>query len=163
MDDREPKKIREFLSEICCVPIEVKRVKTGDYICTSNGVTMVIERKTLSDLAGSIVDGRIFSQVERMQEYLPAAVVICGSKKELLKRSEINYNSVLGTIAWISSLGITVVKEEDPEDLTYLILKLFEKKLKVKMFIEFTPKKSKKKVNPKTLNTPVELTVIVEK
>lgn len=59
IDDRESKVIPFFKEEYPDIELEVKRIQVGDYVISFNDIILfVIERKTWSDLASSIKDGR---------------------------------------------------------------------------------------------------------
>jgi ERCC4-type nuclease len=58
IDDREHA-IIPYFKNITNINIEIKRITTGDYcIMIKNKIIIIIERKTWSDLANSIKDGR---------------------------------------------------------------------------------------------------------
>ena len=153
IDDREPILYAEILSQHVSIPIEIKRMKTGDFYCDP----VIVERKTIFDFAGSIVDGRIFSQFERLRKYPKPFIVITGCKRELLEKSEINYNSILACEAWLASNGVTVIREESIEDSAYLIGKIFEKHGLLQWITPVEPKvktaRNKKKGKQSGVNT----------
>lgn len=64
VDDRESRSaVLDALKEQDGVKIEVVRLSVGDYLIDD---LFLFERKTLIDLAGSIKDGRLFSQGLRL-------------------------------------------------------------------------------------------------
>ncbi len=142
----------EILAEHINIPIEIHRLKTGDFLISDNSV--IIERKTIFDFAASIIDGRIFTQFDRLKKYPHAYIVITGSKKELEEKSEINYHSMLATEAYLAVNGVSVIHEEDLDDAAYLIGKIFEKSAKLQWMNDGKPKekcKAKKKRIRKTV------------
>lgn len=71
-DDREDKVV-PFLVTACeannLPPPVVRRIHTGDFgICAGGRLLMIVERKTLKDLASSIASGRLEGQVDNMLE-----------------------------------------------------------------------------------------------
>jgi len=48
--------------------VEVKRLGVGDYLLTGRRGDVLVERKTSTDLASSIIDGRLFSQIRDLSE-----------------------------------------------------------------------------------------------
>lgn len=66
VDDREPENIAKDLGKLPGMKVIVSRMETGDILYPMG--QMVIERKTVSDLLGSIASDRVFDQVSRMVE-----------------------------------------------------------------------------------------------
>ncbi len=63
-DDREQQcGVLQALNEMDHVETQVWRLELGDYLVENR---LLVERKTLSDFAISIVDGRLFSQATRL-------------------------------------------------------------------------------------------------
>ena len=128
VDNREPLNVVELLAKNSPLPIEFKQLVTGDYVVEDDD-TVAIERKTLSDFADSIVDRRLFNQVDRLRKFPHSYVLISGKLDEV--RSNVSPHAILGAVAYIASLGITVVKVDSDEELVYLILKLLERHKKL--------------------------------
>jgi len=64
IDDRERASgVIEALRTHPNVELTVRRLELGDYLIDK---TLVVERKTLSDFAVSVVDGRLFTQASRL-------------------------------------------------------------------------------------------------
>lgn len=117
IDTREPETIQaiDFEGSLCYPHV----LEFGDvHITTPTGETILIERKTPSDLLGSIADNRIFKQVAGMKDITPYVyVVITG----ILYRSNNDkiqvggretgwaWSSVQGALITIQELGATIV------------------------------------------------------
>ncbi|TLZ52169.1 MAG: hypothetical protein E6K18_03320 [Methanobacteriota archaeon] len=71
VDHREPADIVARLEELK-VPVTVKQIYPGDYVIGE----IAVERKTISDLFSSLVDHRIFEQLERLRETYPVPIVL---------------------------------------------------------------------------------------
>ena len=127
IDDREPPSFAEIIAKNCPIPIDLKRLKTGDYVCED----VAIERKTINDFAASLKDKRLFNQLERLRDFEHPFILISGQMSDL--KSKINPHSILGAMAYLASQGITIIKIDSYEDLAHLILKLMEKFGKLKM------------------------------
>ena len=127
VDDREPPSVGEILAQNCTIPIIYKRLDTADFVCED----VYVERKTINDFAISIMDKRLFEQVERLTQLPNSYLLISG----LLKDMTVNIypHAILGAIAKIASKGVTVVQVEDEEKLFYLLLKIFEHHGKLKL------------------------------
>lgn len=120
-DDRENGEVIELLRKLN-VDVEVKRLKIGDYVFGD----VVIERKTIDDFCLSIIDGRIKSQIEKMQEYKHKYILISGRIGD--RTSDINENCILGMIcSVIVRYGINVICLDNEKQLAYVIKKLYEK------------------------------------
>ena len=127
IDDREPISFAEIVAKNCPIPIDIKRLKTGDYLCED----VIVERKEAADFAASIKDKRLFNQLERLKEFKHPFILISGNFNDL--QSKINRHSLMGAIAYLASQNISIIKIDSHEDLAYLILKIFEKFGKLKM------------------------------
>jgi DNA excision repair protein ERCC-4 len=85
-DDREREsEVIESLRGISNVTVYVERLASGDYLADRR---ILFERKTLQDLARSIVDGRLFKQMVRLAKSKHKAVLILeGTGKRCKGRS----------------------------------------------------------------------------
>lgn len=113
MDDREPPEVEIFLKERGVVVIK-KRLDVGDYIIGEIG----IERKSSSDFLNSVMDGRIFKQVENLKESFEKVILIIeDAKVEDLK-------ILRGTVvSLILKFGVNVMFSKDlSETCEYLLL-----------------------------------------
>ena len=112
--------------------MEIKRLKTGDYVCDD----VYIERKTIDDFASSLMGKRkrLFKQFDRLLKCKYRFIVISGRIKDL--KSKVHQHSIIGAIAWLAAHGVTVITVDTNEELAYLILKILEHhgKLKTKKF-----------------------------
>jgi len=82
IDDRERSSgVIEALRNHPDVELTVRRLKLGDYLIDR---TLVVERKTLSDFALSVVDGRLFTQASRLARNNRArpCFILEGAKEE---------------------------------------------------------------------------------
>lgn len=156
IDDREPGRFAELIAQLCPIPIEVTRLKTGDYVCED----VVIERKTINDFALSIFgmekdkDGRLWTQTKRMREEFPHHYVLTTDGFDNLNVN-IHRHAFLGALASILKSGTSVCFNiANDEDFVYLLLKIFEKHGKLSLI---KPGKKKRKKKP-----PQETEVFVE-
>ena len=70
IDNRENDLIDIFESDSNMIPITKLNLDIGDILIQSEKFTIIIERKTISDLDASIKDGRYKEQKFRINEYL---------------------------------------------------------------------------------------------
>jgi ERCC4-type nuclease len=80
IDSREPPTLRQLVRRAVEAPSQVITLDSGDYMMLDkDGCSMAIERKTWSDLLGSITDGRLFDQLARMdRDYHYSVLMIEG-------------------------------------------------------------------------------------
>jgi Fanconi anemia group M protein len=71
VDHREPEDVVARLRELGA-PVEVRQISPGDYIVGE----VAVERKTVSDFLASIVNKRLFEQVERLREAYPTPMIL---------------------------------------------------------------------------------------
>ena len=92
VDDREPASMG-LLFDSLGVEWVKRRMVTGDYVCGD----VCVERKTIDDLCGSIVDGRLKRQIERMKKEFKFVYVLV-SGKIVDRKSEVHENCILGKL-----------------------------------------------------------------
>lgn len=116
VDDREPPKIFNYLDKKQVV-YEKKRLDVGDFVYKS----WVFERKSMQDLYGSILDGRIYEQLENMKLNYEHSVVLISGKLSDLNHKYCKYpDSILTVIATIlTKHNISVIRCETD----YLLIK----------------------------------------
>ncbi len=109
VDYREDESFDECLINMGAV---VKRqvLPLGDFLCSSR---LIVERKTRADFENSVVDGRLFSQLQQLVENYPRVVVIVeGTREESPER--IRKEAVLGAYASImSDFGASLIFTKD--------------------------------------------------
>jgi ERCC4-type nuclease len=120
VDFREVKSgVPDYLSAIEGVIPKLQHLEIGDY-CVDNHI--IIERKTLSDFAESIKDGRLFRQARRLANTsLPTLVLLEGSSKQLI-RSGMSRESIQGAlIALTLSFGLSLIRSRDAQESAMLL------------------------------------------
>lgn len=124
MDDREPRCMEVFCAAEG-LEVERKRLKIGDYVCEELGVC--IERKTIDDFCGSIVDGRMKDQVVNMIHNYPYCyVLVSGKIKD--RTAEIHENCILGMmVSLIVKHEVNLVCLDDDVQLVWFMKRLFER------------------------------------
>ncbi len=90
-DNRENGVVISELERLCNV--EKKNLPVGDYICSDR---VVVERKSESDFASSIMDGRLFSQMKELCAYEKPILLIEKNGQNL---SRIHPNAIRGALA----------------------------------------------------------------
>lgn len=119
IDDREnsPEIVEEFSR--LDVAVSIERLNQGDYLIDDH---FLFERKTLSDLAASIIDGRLFRQVNFLsllnnrEEKIRCALLIEGSTSSL-SSSNVDRRAIQGAILQISLFkGIPILRAMNPRE-----------------------------------------------
>lgn len=118
IDSREPSHITalRFGNKI---PVAVTMLDTGDlWASTDDGSLLIIERKTPSDLLGSIADNRLFQQVSAMRERSKwSYLMVCGVLAHTLdgmvitetRTTQWRFDSVQAALLSVQEMGVCVV------------------------------------------------------
>ena len=121
IDSREPENIQQLDFG---VPVVVTKLDAGDCIIScKDGSILVIERKTPTDLLGSVRDGRLFSQCFKMRQisdwcYLVIVGELWRTRENKVKvdghrETRWNYDSVQGSLLTVQETGVNVVYTAD--------------------------------------------------
>ena len=116
VDDREPDKIFNLLNKNK-IKYEKQRLDIGDFVEED----VCIERKEINDFISSIIDGRIFKQVEKMVENYRKCLIVISGKYDYVN-SRLPLNVVLASIASIIARNnISIVSVDNDSQLITLI------------------------------------------
>jgi Fanconi anemia group M protein len=114
-DDRENSVAKE-LSRLD-VKIEKGRLKVGDFLVSDRAA---IERKKAADFVDSIVDNRLFDQVQELGQFDNPLIIIEG--KDLFSHRDIHPNAIRGAMASVSlDYGIPVLWSQDEKGTAELL------------------------------------------
>ena len=109
----------ELLDSLCDFGIEasIDTLDIGDYLISDR---LCIERKTVPDFEKSIIDGRLFDQIDRMKKaYELPIIVLEGDPSEF----RLKHNVINGSIVSIYiRYGIPVITSNSPQDTASIIL-----------------------------------------
>ena len=107
------------------VLLKFSQLPVGDYIISDR---VCVERKTSNDFESSIVDGRLFEQMERLSSsFQRPFMVVEGEGGE-----RVNRNAVLGAMFRIYlDYGVQVIKTEDAYDTAFILSRIAEMEQKV--------------------------------
>jgi ERCC4-type nuclease len=135
-DVRETEKIKNILKKKC--ELKEKQLHIGDYLLSDR---MAVERKTVTDLVNSIMDGRLFRQLyELRQEFEFPILIIEG--KDLFTDTKIHPSAIRGAIASIVSAGTQMIwtkNEAETSEMLYFLAK--REQIKEKKSISLRGKK----------------------
>jgi Fanconi anemia group M protein len=101
------------------VCISFEQMKVGDYR-TAN---WLFERKTIADFAGSIIDGRLFAQADRLAAYdKPVAIILEGTVKDLAGVG-MHRHALQGALISLSlTYQIPILRSRGPDDTAQLLI-----------------------------------------
>jgi Fanconi anemia group M protein len=89
--------------------IKEDNLPIGDFVVSSR---TAIERKSHSDFISSIIDGRIFEQMENMQKYYEKRIVLIEGYSDRF----INENAYKAAVATLATSGITLLSTKSHQD-----------------------------------------------
>ena len=120
-DDRERvSEVIDSLRGIANVSVRIERLASGDYLADRR---ILFERKTLQDLATSIVDGRLFKQMVRLAKSKYKAVLILEGTGKDAEGLGVRRDALQGALITISLiLSIPVLRSMTPEETARLIV-----------------------------------------
>ena len=121
VDDREARSgIVELFGTVGGVSIEVRRLELGDYEVDGR---LLVERKTLQDLAVSVKDGRLFRQAYRLMESpLRSAMILEGTNINL-NACGMRREAIQGALITLSVyFGIPLLRARDAHESVRLML-----------------------------------------
>lgn len=120
IDHRESELLDGYLKEMGAI---VKRqvLQIGDFLCSAH---LAVERKTRTDFESSIIDGRLFSQLQELRNNYPSVVLIVeGTREEAPER--VRKEAILGAYAAaISDFGASLIFTRDMEGTAEIIFAL---------------------------------------
>jgi len=120
VDDRESAAMRDLLRRSPELDVAVTRLKLGDYLADGR---LLFERKTVSDLVVSIIDGRLFQQARRLASSPLRAAFIVEGPDEGLAENGMTWEAVQGALVTTSVFfGIPALRTHSPEETARTIL-----------------------------------------
>ena len=111
-----------------------KQLPVGDFICSDR---VVVERKTRADFEASIIDGRLFSQLQNLVENYERVVIIVEGTEEM---ERIHKNAIMGAYcSIIVQYGATLFFTRSIEKTIELVYQLaryeqFSEKRPIRLF-----------------------------
>jgi Fanconi anemia group M protein len=98
IDKREPKAILDEFKQLNIEIVE-KSLSIGDYIISER---IAIERKTGQDFVSSIIDGRLFEQLDRLTNAYKAPILLIENLESGFQRDGIRPASIYGAMAYVA-------------------------------------------------------------
>jgi Fanconi anemia group M protein len=149
-DDRERASgIPEMLRERFRLSVVESRLPVGDYWLGSG---IIVERKTLDDFALSIIDGRLFRQIQRMKQRAETAVLILEGNPAKSLSVDLNPHAFKGGLLSVALDWETpVLFSKSAEDTALLLWLMQEKHGPLKKSISIRPGRRPKRLNGRQL------------
>ena len=123
------------------VDVEPRQLDVGDYILSSR---IGVERKNVDDYLSSLIDGKLFKQIQQLRDAYSRPILILEGDDLLTKRN-ISHNAIFGSLAAISvDYGVTVFRTKnalETADLMRIIAQREQKDDKKKIAIRGMKKK----------------------
>ncbi len=121
-DDRERDgRVARCLDGMVGVTVEVRRLALGDYLIDER---LLVERKTVSDFAASVCDGRLFRQARRLAAHRSqqVCVVIEGTSREA-ERMGVSREAMQGAVISLTLVfGVPLLRSRDAEETARLLV-----------------------------------------
>jgi DNA excision repair protein ERCC-4 len=144
VDDRERwSGVPEALAELPGVTVETARLGLGDYVVDDR---LVVERKTVTDLADSLCDRRLFRQASRLASHLEHRIclVLEGTMRDA-ERVHVSREAMQGAMITLTLLfGLAVLRSRGPEETARLVVyagrQLAESRGGVHKLVAYKPK-----------------------
>jgi ERCC4-type nuclease len=144
IDSREPNHIQAL--KFGGAPKITMQLDTGDlWLATDDGEMLIIERKTPSDLLGSIKDGRLFHQIAAMRDKSKwAYLMITGALTHTLdghmitdqRTTQWRFDDVQGALLTAQELGVSVINCQSDQHYEEAVLRLARRDRKAVKTIE---------------------------
>jgi ERCC4-type nuclease len=110
--------VPEFLRSLSGVVVQIEQLDVADYVLSQR---LAVERKSAADLAASILDKRLFAQVEQLKSaYQRVVYLIEGAS--LYDASHLHPNAIRGALAYLVVLNdVATLRSDGPEDSAQLL------------------------------------------
>ena len=110
--------VPECLGALEWVITQVEQLEMADYVLSSR---VAVERKSASDFVSSILDKRLFSQVEQLKQVFDLVVYLVEGE-DLYSVRRVHPNAIRGALSYLMILGgVSVVRTSTPEDSAVLL------------------------------------------
>lgn len=129
-DDRESSSgMLNIMQAHSQINLDIKRMPYGDYIIDK---WLIVERKQISDLIISIVDGRLFQQAEWLCQSAYTPLLIIEGQGHDIKNSKMDRRAILGALVSIGLLyGICVLRAINKEETLNVMLYAARQKARI--------------------------------
>lgn len=144
VDSREASTAKHIVEEIRKLGAlaRIEFLEAGDYIVSRD---VGIERKTVSDFVSTLTKRNLFEQLDKLRGSFSRPVLILeGDISSIPIISSINMNAVLGAMASIARMGISILPSPSPSTTARLIVSLARQERRVEQQLRVRVKAVKK-------------------
>ncbi|MCS7135210.1 MAG: hypothetical protein NZ893_02105 [Candidatus Aenigmarchaeota archaeon] len=133
-DDRERNsRIADYLKEFGAM-VNFKRIDVGDFLVSER---VCVERKTANDFISSIIDGRLFRQVEEMKNYYEKSILILEGFNSSGRITENAYKGAIATLIINYDVNVfNVENEKETARMIYFLAKKEQEEFNKSIFIK---------------------------
>ncbi len=119
VDDREKssKIVRDLIEKR--IKVRLRRLEAGDFVVSAR---CAVEFKTVPDFVGSIIDGRLLSQLIALKKIYDRPLLIVEGEEDMYAQRNIHPNAIRGMLSTITvTLGIPILHTRNPTDTAALL------------------------------------------
>jgi len=130
VDSREASTAKHVVDELrgLGVRVRVEFLEVGDYVISRD---VAVERKTVSDFVSTLTKRNLFEQLDRLRSSFSKPLLILeGDISSIPMISSISMNAVLGALASIARMGVSVLPSPSPSATARLIASLAKQERK---------------------------------
>jgi Fanconi anemia group M protein len=144
VDSREATTAKHVVDELkrLGVSVRVEFLEAGDYVISRD---VAVERKTVSDFVSTLTKRNLFEQLDKLKSSFSKPMLILeGDISSIPMMSSISMNAVLGALASIARMGVSVLPSPSPSTTARLIASLARQERKTEQQVRVRVKPAKK-------------------
>lgn len=110
--------VPKHLKSLEYVRLEIEQLEVADYVLSPR---IAVERKSAEDLVASILDKRLFSQVERLKQSYDQVIYLIEGE-DLYQAGNLHPNAIRGALSYLVVLnGVSLFRSDGPQDSALLL------------------------------------------
>lgn len=144
VDSREATTAEHVVDELkkLGVRVRIEFLEAGDYVISRD---VAVERKTVSDFVSTLTKRNLFEQLDKLKSSFSKPMLILeGDISFIPMMSSISMNAVLGALASIARMGVSVLPSPSPSTTARLIASLARQERKTEQQVRVRVKLTKR-------------------
>lgn len=144
VDSREALTAKHIIDEIkrLGMLIRTEFLEVGDYVVSKD---VAIERKTIGDFVSTLTKRNLFEQLDNMKSYFSKPILILeGDVGSISMISSISMSAVLGALASIARMGVSILPSPSPSATAKIIFSLAKQERRTREQVRVRVKLPKK-------------------
>jgi Fanconi anemia group M protein len=144
VDSREATTAEHVVDELkkLGVRVRIEFLEAGDYVVSRD---VAVERKTVSDFVSTLTKRNLFEQLDKLKSSFSKPMLILeGDISSIPMMSSISMNAVLGALASIARMGVSVLPSPSPSTTARLIASLARQERKTEQQVRVRVKLTKR-------------------